>query len=100
MHFPRIGRSDGADGHCAFSSIYLCYIHSALFLALKLVQVEVLNVCQTLVCVKFRISHKYGILVLPKFKVCNHMCTWSTTRWLTDRSEVETSIILYRPYLA
>ena len=79
-HFPRIWRSNGTDEHCTFSSMNLCYIHSALFLALKLMQVGVLNVCQTLVCVKFRISHKYGILQLPKFKVCKHVCTWSTTR--------------------
>ena len=74
MHFPRIGRSNGTDGHCTFSSMNLSYIHSALFLALKLVQVGVINVCQTLVCMKFRLSHKYGILKLPKFKVRKHMC--------------------------
>ena len=67
--FPRIGRSNGADGHCTFSSMNLCYICSALFLALKLVQVGVINICQTLVCVKFRQSHKYSILKFPKFEV-------------------------------
>ena len=73
--FPRIGSSSGADGCCAFSSMNLSYIHSTLVLALKLVLVGVINICQTLVCMTFRLSHKYGILKLPKFEVRKYMCT-------------------------